>query len=264
LLILSNKRTFEAFRIYLASIFCIENLDFFVVVAQYKKAIKQRQKSSEVGKKRGHHTKNVLSHMSSKIIHAIIPLNSSPSESTEHLPFEHVKSETMDSETLGDEKNGNVIDRKRTSSIKNVVHSGRGLLNEFICHKDANDLITSMDPKDLRFDYLQTNEKLKDLDIDEWAKWIYDEYVSDSVINIAYGTMSELQTYFENENDDAVDGANIFDNAQHEVWMLMINDSLSHFKRTEKYKQLRSFFETNTIDLSDDIVSNKKQQTFVD
>merc|ERR1719461_1110026 len=37
-LILSNKRTFEAFRTFLASIFCVENIDVSVVVAQYRSA----------------------------------------------------------------------------------------------------------------------------------------------------------------------------------------------------------------------------------
>ena len=41
----------------------------------------------------------------------------------------------------------------------------------------------------------------------------------------------------------------IFDSAQSEVWKLMANDSLTHFKRTEKYKQLRSFFQTVAPDV---------------
>eukprot|EP01084_Bolivina_argentea_P262442 443806_1 len=37
---------------------------------------------------------------------------------------------------------------------------------------------------------------------------------------------------------------NIFDAAQMEIWKLMSNDSVTHFKRTSAYKQLNSFFLT--------------------
>lgn len=160
---------------------------------------------------------------------------------------------------------------------------GKTILNDLKRQKNPDELIQNLmidkdgkkilNIKNFEFEYLEYNDKLKSLDVDKWAHWIYDEYISnraDYVINIAYRSRLIIQQHFEctydnsgiatpptptdgapipkiNTNTDNKSfeiGSDIFDEAQNEVWKLMANDSLSHFKRTAKYKQLRSFFQT--------------------
>eukprot|EP00486_Rosalina_sp_Unknown_P007587 CAMPEP_0201579416 /NCGR_PEP_ID=MMETSP0190_2-20130828/26950_1 /ASSEMBLY_ACC=CAM_ASM_000263 /TAXON_ID=37353 /ORGANISM="Rosalina sp." /LENGTH=373 /DNA_ID=CAMNT_0048013811 /DNA_START=893 /DNA_END=2014 /DNA_ORIENTATION=+ len=188
--------------------------------------------------------------------------------------------------------------------IKKVVKTSIGMLNDLKKQKKPEDMIQNLiidkdgkkiiDPKSLDFEYLEYNDKMKELDISKWPNYIYDQYISrksDSVINIAYGSRLKIQQYFESDIDkssptppqtctpsadiaetpipsdgtvphsslsldmnavnDTVKEFNpeIFDSASDQVWKLMANDSLTHFKRTKQYKQIRSFFQTVAPDV---------------
>merc|ERR1711897_84646 len=120
------------------------------------------------------------------------------------------------------------IDTGIKKAVNKTVNSGKSILKNF------------------KFEYLEYNDKLKSLDVDKWAHWIYDEYISnraDYVINIAYRSRLIIQHHFDSTYRAStvaaptdVDGAaiskintndlgpDIFDEAQNEVWTLMAND----------------------------------------
>ena len=256
-------------------------------VSHYKRALKEdklkKMEANEALAPETGHKKGVLSIsgiINDKIIASCRAL--SPPY-LDNPVFMNASSESRnDFETTADDDDDDDVVRTRNStilideSIKKVVNSGKNLLDQFKHQKGVNEIINDLvttkdgrvDPKCLSFEYLEYNEKLKNLPVDEWGKWIYDHYVwkeSDSAINIASKTRRSLQKYFEpndaNEEDeedkgdgDEIDLKEIFDAAQYEVWRLMVNDSLGHFKQTKQYKQLRSFFQT----VDPDYVQKKK------
>ena len=128
------------------------------------------------------------------------------------------------------------------------------MIRNLVVDKDGKQIV---DFHCLDFEYLEYNPKWKQMDMNEWGQWIYDNFLgsnADIVINISYGNKMKIREHFESDKDtpSMVQGssnsmstgsfingnvnpqdADIFDAAQEEVWKLMANDSFAHFKRTK-------------------------------
>merc|ERR1719242_1368950 len=144
------------------------------------------------------------------------------------------------------------------------------MIQNLVVEKDGKQMI---DQTILDFDYLES--RMKDIALTQWGQWIYDNFIgskADYQVNLSYANKMRIDEYFARDtkregtvmskdepelvkgrsNSSAVElvsdkeNVDIFDDAQKEVWKLMANDSLAHFKRTNKYKQVRSFLFPDT------------------
>lgn len=231
--VMSEERSYDVFRRFLANIICVENLDFVTIVQQYR------------------------------AFASAVPDDGVGSTDRELLDASH------ESQYLNPQHS-----RKANSCITKM--STLQLVEELVVQEGAHGK-TTIDITRLRLDFVPVDSALENAkDVKAWVAWIYTHYISNdgrSCVNISAKSRRVLEkkckTLLEEESNvvtrvvrvesdpattagrtattaggtyvavcDDLNVAALFDDVQMEIWKLMAQDSMVHFRNSTLYAQV--------------------------
>lgn len=248
--IITHPRTYDTFRKFLADIFCVENLDFVTIVQYYRQFVEN-----------------------GSIITNTLNLDDEKDEKDGNNSPQFIENSPSFG-SISVTKKISFTNRERRTRNKTQDQIISGLIVEDTENGSKIIDIKKLDMNHVK-DIKKELEKLKD--IQSWIHWIFIHYItneSDHCLNLPskmrklYNNQYEKimdqfekkdeknftitvvkSTTMESDNgdpsttnnkdeDDNIELISFFDCAQFEIWKLMAQDSLTHFRNSDIYSQI--------------------------
>jgi len=256
--VVSEERSYDVFRGFLANIFCVENLDFVTIVQQYRTFARNIS----------------IDHVGNTIEMDSPELKPDTEPETPDLKSVHSMSgQAAQPSTAPAELDLNAK-HSRKPSYSGVItrKSTRQLVEELVVEEGVNGK-RSIDITRLQLNFVPVLGELETAeDCKTWVEWIHKHYISndgDRCVNLSAKSRRELEAkckkLLEGESDavkrtatatvesataagragqidvtvhDDLDMPAFFDDAQLQIWKLMAHDSMVHFRNSILYAQL--------------------------
>ena len=235
--IITHTRTYDTFRKFLADIFCVENLDFVTIIAYYRQFAKNGyipedgdNDNNDNNDNNNNNNNNIdmtpLSHKSGadSPTFGSLQFNNSPSRDSIKLDKQNsIKQKS--------------INRRRSRKTQDQI------IADLVVENNQNGIKT-IDITKLELNFVKLPNDLKQLkDIKLWMEWIYSHYItneSDHCLNLPSKMRKKYILEYKRlmEQNEIEEMITFFDKAQYEIWKLMAQDSMTHFRNSEIYSQI--------------------------
>jgi len=189
-----DPRSHEAYRRHLHDTFCVENLDFFVDVAQYKYAATHQESHDSFARIRAisgqdKKTNNMENQL---VLHNNNSNNNRSTPEENHKP--NVAPTLQNNSSQHDNGRYVVIHEKPLPSLFSDVEVESKSKKIFITVNGR----VCLDHTKIQFDFLQYKKEYQSKPIKEWPQCIYERYID--IINISHETRMRLVKHFKQKN----------------------------------------------------------------
>eukprot|EP01084_Bolivina_argentea_P030425 56388_1 len=128
------------------------------------------------------------------------------------------------------------LEKRVSLKLRKRVKTQEQIITDLLVDGKAG--VKTIDITKLQLEFVEMPKDLQNMEnAEQWKQWIFDHYISndgDHCLNLSSKLRKRYMKRYSTENQQSE--ALFFDEAQKEIWKLMAQDSMVHFRNTAIYK----------------------------